>query len=74
MNTYTMIFNRLLAIIGAIVIVLILSDYIKGYMRSAAIDGCGNASRIERTNDAGVKEVFPHPEIYDKCLRDKGLK
>ena len=69
-----MLFNRLLAIIGAIVIVLIVSDYMKMYIKSVSIDGCGNASRIERTNDAGVKEVFPHPEIYEKCLRDKGLK
>ena len=66
--------NRVIAAIAAIAITYIVTMQMQAYIRSNGVDACSRVSRIERTNKDGVKEIFAHPELYEKCLVDKNLK
>ena len=75
MNPYTTIINRVLALITAIAITVLVMNQVTAYIRSTGVDACSRVSRIERMNeDTKAKEIFAHPELYEKCLVDKGLK
>jgi hypothetical protein len=46
---------------------------IDSYLHYKAIDECGKVSKYE-TTDKNARVSYPVIDIYEKCLKDKGIK
>lgn len=62
-------------IIGIVIVVVSLLSLgkVDNYLHQKAVNECAQTARYERVDaKSGIKAVYPIPDQYKTCLKDKG--
>lgn len=67
------ILSQAVIAVALLLLVLFGIQRIGTFLKYQAIDNCASAARSEFISD-GNKTIIPVQEVYQQCLRDKGIK